>query len=74
MSIGQLLLTLGVTVWVFDAKKLPQFVSNIAKAMAMLQSYYHNIAAKCDALLQHELNKTTLEHNELKAKQVEDQP
>jgi Sec-independent protein translocase protein TatA len=71
MSTGQLLLTVGVALWVFDAEKMPQLVSNLARTLSICQRYYHTLLAKGDALLQQEMNKLALVRNELKAKQAE---
>lgn len=71
MSTGQLLLTMGIALWVFDAKKIPQLVSNVVVVIAAVQRYYAFFMGKCDELLGQELHKLTLERNEKKARQVE---
>ena len=71
MSMGQLLLTAGVALWVFDAKKIPNLVSDLVSFVAICQRYYQRLLSQWGAWMQQEVNKQTLAHNESKAMHVE---
>ena len=73
MSAGQLLVTVGVALWVFDPKKMPVVLSHVVRAIAMFRQYYTRIAQTMEQILQRELHQQTLVNNQLKAQQAEDQ-
>lgn len=72
MSIGQLLLTAGVALWVFDTKKIPKLVSDLASMISICQRYYQRLAMIGRDWLQQEVNKQTLAQNESKARLFEE--
>lgn len=72
MSMGQLLLTAGVALWVFDTKKIPKLVSDLSSIFSICQRYYQRALTQSKAWVQREVNKQTLVHNEAKARQIED--
>lgn len=71
MSTGQFLLTVGVALWVFDAKKIPKLISNMAVVISICRQYYYSIAARFEQVMEQALNQRQLEHNEQKAQQAE---
>ncbi len=71
MSIGQLLLTAGVALWVFDAKKIPKLVSDLASMVSMVQRYYQRALTLWDGCVQQAINNQMLAHNESKARHIE---
>lgn len=73
MSAGQLLVTVGVALWVFDPKKMPVVLSHVVRAIAVFRQYYTRIAQTMEHILQRELHQQTLVNNQLKAQQAEDQ-
>jgi Sec-independent protein translocase protein TatA len=71
MSAGQLLLTFGVALLVFDAKKLPKLIVNVAYLFAALRQLYQDLMGKFEQLLQQASLEKQLERNEKKAQQFE---
>ena len=71
MSIGQLLLTAGVALWVFDAKKIPKLASDLASMVSIVQRYYQRALTLWAVWVQQAINQQTLAHNESKARQIE---
>lgn len=71
MSSGQLLLTLGVALLVFDAKKLPKLIVNVAYVFATCRQYYHEWLGRLEHLLEEATLKKQLEQNEKKAQKFE---
>jgi len=71
MSIGQFLLTTSIALWVFDSKKLPKLLSNLAVVIAMGRRYYDGLTNRFEQLLQQELNQVQLDRNEKQAQEVE---
>ncbi|PJD91635.1 MAG: hypothetical protein CK424_06305 [Legionella sp.] len=71
MSLGQFLLTIGVALWVFDSKKIPKLISNVAIIISICRQYYYSIAARFEQILEQALHQRQLERNEQKAQEVE---
>lgn len=71
MSSGQFLLTLGVALLVFDSKKLPKLIENVAYLFATCRQYYHDGVMKFERILQQTLQEKQLEHNERKAQAID---
>lgn len=71
MSLGQFLLTLGVALLVFDSKKLPKLIENVAYLFATCRQYYHDGIMSFDRILQQAVLKKQLEQNEQKAQAVD---
>lgn len=71
MSSGQLLLTLGVALLVFDSKKLPTLIVNIALLFATCRRYYHDGVMKFEHILQQAMLEKQLEQNKKKAQEIE---
>lgn len=71
MSSGQLLLTLGVALLVFDSKKLPTLIVNLALLFAKCRRYYHEWVLKFEQILQQATLEKQLEHNKKKAQDIE---
>lgn len=70
MSSEQFLLTLGVALLVFDSKKLPNLIKNVAYLVATYRRYYQKWVAKVDQVLQQALLEKQLEQNEQKAREI----
>lgn len=71
MSSGQLLLTVGVALLVFDSKKLPKLIVDVACLFATCRQYYCDWLAKLEQLLQQATLEKKLEQNKKKAQQIE---
>ena len=74
MSSGQLLLTLGVALLVFDSKKLPKLIVNLACLFATCRQCYQDWIAKFERILQESLREKQLECNNKKAHEIENTP
>lgn len=72
MSLGQMLLTVGVALWVFDAKKLPQLMVDLTAILETCQRYYRQIWINYADKFHQNLQQQTLIENQLKAKQYDD--
>jgi len=71
MSSGQFLLTLGVALLVFDSKKLPKLIENVAYLFVRCRQYYHDGVMSFEKILQQAVLKKQLEQNEQKAQAVD---
>ena len=71
MSSGQLLLTLGVALLVFDSKKLPKLIVDAACLFATCRQYYYDGMAKLEQILQQAMLEKQLEQNKRKAQKIE---
>lgn len=71
MSSGQLLLTVGVALLVFDSKKLPKLIVDVAGLFATFRQYYYDWLTKLEQLLQQATLEKNLEQNKRKAQQIE---
>lgn len=71
MSLGQFLLTLGVALLVFDSKKLPKLIENVAYIFAICRQYYHDGVMSFERILQQAVLEKQLEQNEHKAQAVD---
>ncbi len=71
MSSGQLLLTLGVALLVFDSKKLPKLIVDAACFFAACRQCYYDGMAKLEQILQQAMLEKQLEQNKRKAQKIE---
>jgi Sec-independent protein translocase protein TatA len=71
MSSGQFLLTLGVAHLVFDSKKLPKLIENVAYLFVRCRQYYHDGVMSFERILQQAVLEKQLEQNEQKAQAVD---
>ena len=71
MSSGQLLLTLGVALLVFDSKQLPKLIVNVACLFATCRQYYQDWVAKLEQVLHQAMLEKQLEQNKKKAQKIE---
>lgn len=73
MSSGQLLLTLGVALLVFDSKKLPNLMINVALVFVTCRRYYQEGVLKFEQMLQQVTLEKQLEQNKKKAQAIEEE-
>ena len=71
MSSGQFLLTVGVALLVFDSKKLPSLIVNVAQLFATLRRFYQEGVAKFEHVLEQAVLEKKLEQNQKKARDYE---
>ena len=71
MSFGQVLLTLGVAVLVFDSTKLPKLLKDLAWLVAKYRQYYLVWMGKVEQLLQQTTVEQQLAENQKKAAKIE---
>lgn len=71
MSSEQFLLTIGVALLVFDSKKIPHLIANMAVVISTWRRWYHDMAVKFEQTLQQALYQKQLEQNEQKAQEAE---
>lgn len=71
MISGQFLLTLGVALLVFDSKKLPKLIENLAYLYATCRQFYHEGMQKFERIMQEALQQKQLEQNERKAQEMD---
>ena len=71
MSSGQLLLTLGVALLVFDSKKIPQLFVDLAWLLAATRRHYSAWLVTWEQILQQAVAKKQLEQNNQKAQKIE---